>query len=168
MRAFLRLFDEFRGLEAQVAELTGQCARQQAAYERLQSECEKLLTKKQDLQTDLTFSRAAHSEASTDKLLLQDRLEAALADKDHLWDVMKRSLESERNALRMQVNHAVQKAGGGIPYPDAHSLSAASVRPVQEPGAVGRKGRLLPSESLARHNQSFMQELVTLMDPVKE
>ncbi len=141
---FLRLFRIFRELEART---------------------ETLIREKRTLQTDLTFSRAAFNEAQSDKLRLQDRLDAALADKDHLWNIMQDSLNNERNALRMQVNHAVQKAGGGIPYPDAHSLPAEAVRPLQTPGPVGRSGRQLPSEVLARHNNRAIEEIVGSFDP---
>lgn len=107
---------------------------------------------------DLVAAREALDELSTEKLLLQDRLDAALADKDKLWSTMQDALDNERAALRSQVNHAVQKTGGGIPYPDAHFLPAGSVREVQASGPIGRRGRLLPSEAAQRQTGRFLAE----------
>lgn len=111
------------------------------------------------LSRDLAECRAALAELSTEKLVLQDRLDAALADRDHLWNAMQEALTNERDALRMQVNHAVQKSGGGIPYPDSHSLPAASVRPVQEPGPIGRRGRILASEAGRRQTDIVIEKI---------
>lgn len=109
------------------------------------------------LEAQLEDLRRSHQDLMTEKLLLQDRLDGALADKEHLWSLTQEALNAERSAMRMQVNHAVQKAGGGIPFPDAHSLPPAQVR-VQEPGPVGRRGRMLPSETAAQTNRTFLNE----------
>ncbi len=109
--------------------------------------------------------RTAVNELTTEKLLLQDRLEAALEDKQHLWIGMESALQNEREALRTQVNHAVQRAGGGIPYPNAHSLPANVVREPQTPGPVGRRGRMLPSEIAQQQTQKFMEEFVESLAP---
>lgn len=111
-------------------------------------------------ESDLAECRTALAELSTEKLMLQDRLDAALADKEHLWRSMNEALANERNSLRMQVNHAVQKAGGGVPYPDAHSLPAGATQPIQESGPVGRRGRLLSSEAVQQQSRKFIAAFV--------
>jgi hypothetical protein len=138
---FLRLFPAFRALALNYSEA---------------------LTKAADLRDSL-------DEIAIEKLRLQDRLDAALTDKEHLWNSMQDAIDNERAALRMQVNHAVQKAGGGIPYPDAHSLPSSAVRPLQAPGPVGRQGRILASEAITRRTQQWInEELAPRMAKVAE
>lgn len=132
MIRFLRLFGAFRALEV--------------SYRMALDDAARL--------------RESLDEMSGEKLRLQDRLDAALGDKEHLWDAMQEALGNERQALRMQVNHAVQKAGGGVPYPDSHSLPPTAVRPLQEPGPVGRAGRRLPSEAAYQSTHAFVEEFV--------
>lgn len=97
----------------------------------------------------------------TEKLILQDRLDGALQDRDRVWESFQAALAGERLAYQMQINHAVQKAGGGVPYPDAHSLPSGALPKQQAPGAIGRGSRMLFSESAARHNRQFIEELVS-------
>lgn len=130
-----------------------------SAFQTMELLLERHRQSNESLTAQLGTLREAHQELVTEKLLLQDRLEAALADKEHLWAMTQDALNAERNAMRMQVNHAVQKAGGGIPFPDAHSLPPAQVR-VQQPGPVGRRGRILPSESVAQQNHDFLSEYI--------
>lgn len=128
----------------------------------------KLENRVRTLETDLGFSRNACEEMSTEKLLLQDRLDSAIQDKEQLWGTMQEALSGERNALRMQINHAVQKAGGGIPYPDSHALPANAAYQPQKPGPIGRTARVLPSEMQSRANHNFMEEWVATVAPVTE
>ncbi len=146
MIAFLRLFPAFRDLETLV-----------------QTQAHSL----QDLDIELASCRASHADLLTEKFLLQDRLDAAVADKEKLWQMVRESLDGERYALHTMVNHAVQKSGAGIPFQDAHSLPPNTVAKPQEPGPVGRRGRLLPSEMLARRNQAFIDEFVLATKPVE-
>jgi hypothetical protein len=109
-------------------------------------------------EADLLVCRQAIEDMTADNLRLQDRLDSALAEKEHLWTAMQEAMDNERHAMRMQINHAIQKAGGGIPYPDSHSLPVASILPLQESGPIGRSGRILPSEAVARRNASFSRQ----------
>ena len=111
------------------------------------------------LQTDLAEIRADHEALVNEKLLLQDRLESAIADKDRLWNQMQSALDNERYAVRSQVNVFSQKSGGGIPYPDAHSLPPESIRPPQPGGMIGRS-RMLPSEREARQRSAAITQIV--------
>lgn len=137
---FLRLFPQFRNLEALAlmqAESTEQCE-------------------------SLTVTR---DELIREKLLLEDRLSAAIADKDRLWDAMQQAMDGERYALHTMVNHAVAKAGGGTPYQDAHTLPPSEIRKVQVAGPVGRRGRELPSQIAARESERFLNEYVETINP---
>lgn len=153
---FLRLFRQFRELDALVlsqAERIEACAKDQ---ERISE----LLVENESLNTDLENLREANQELSSEKSLLEDRLSSAIADKDKLWETMQTALQGERFAYQTMVNHSVQKTGGGIPYPDAHSLPAQSVHKPQEPGPIGRSARVLPSEIAERSTRKFVQEYV--------
>lgn len=134
---FLRLFSAFRDMEA-LLEMQAQTA--------------------EDMEADLKACHSSLEDVGIEKLQLQDRLESALSDKEHLWAAMNEALGNERDALRMQVNHAVQKSGGGIPYPDSHSLPPSAARPLQAPGPVGRSGRRLPSEMGQDQTNKFIAE----------
>jgi len=112
------------------------------------------------LMADADTLRQANTELTTEKLLLEDRLQSALDDKQQLWDLVKDSLHGERYALQTQVNHATQRHGGGIPYPDANALPAHTVR-TQEGGPIGPKRRLLPSQAGAMRTRKYiMEELI--------
>jgi len=151
---FLRLFPVFLRL----AERVDMQARELHAREGVDSRATAM-------QSELAEVRESLHNLQMEKLMLQDRLDAALTDKDRLWNTMQDALDNERNSLRMQVNHAVQKSGGGIPYPDAHSLPAASVARPQQAGPVGRRGRLLPSEAAAQQSSQFIKDFVQAMEP---
>lgn len=171
----LRLFPQFRKLEQREAkhckelgavriERLSDLARSESNYQRVLEGNARLEAEQFDLknqlasaESDLDSLRNANDELTTEKLLLQDRLDSALNDKDRLWDTMQQALNGERSALKTMVNHSVQKSGGGIPFPEEHSLPANTIRPVQQPGPVGRSGRLLPSEAMGRANNSFIE-----------
>lgn len=144
---FLRLFPQFRNLEA-LALMQAESAEESRS-----------------LVEDLKNLEIAREELIREKVLLEDRLSSALADKDRLWDAMQRAMDGERFALRTMVNHAVAKTGGGTPYQDAHALPASEVRKIQTPGPVGRRGRTLPSELAAKESERFMHEWLEQINP---
>jgi hypothetical protein len=100
----------------------------------------------------------AYREQAGEILRFQDRLEAAQIDRGKLWDTLQEALRGERTAYQTSINHAVQRMGGGVPYPDAHSLPPNVVPRDAKPEAVG--SRMLPSEAVARQTQRFVTELV--------
>lgn len=176
---FLRLFSTFKDLEA-LTRMQAEAAEKHSAVvaaitadrDRWRHDCieegnrrSELKATIRDIETDLTNCREALDAASNDRISLQDRLESALSDKDKLWGSMQDALNNERFALRSQINHANQKAGAGIPYPDAHSLPPAAVMKPQEGGPIGRKGRILPSEAIAKHDREFIKEFVLSREP---
>ncbi len=158
---FLRLFPAFADLEERVDIQ----ARELYALEGVDARAGDLLRQKRHLESELADLRESYHTLQMEKLMLQDRLEASLTDKDRLWGAMQDALDNERYSMRMQINHAVQKASGGIPFPDAHSLPASSVAKTQQPGPVGRRGRLLPSEAAAQQSTQFIREFVETMEP---
>ncbi len=121
-----------------------------------------------DLEALVETQAQAIQDLDSEKLRLQDRLDAAIADKENLWQMIRESLDGERYALHTMVNHAVQKSGAGIPFQDAHSLPLNTVAEPQESGPVGRRGRLLPSEMLARKNNAFIEEYVLATKDAKK
>lgn len=133
----LRLFSTFRDLEA-LADLH---ARNMAS-----------------LDVDLKACRESHEELSTEKLRLQDRVDVAEAEVERVWELFRESLGNERIALRTMVNHATQRSGGGVPFPEAHSLPPNATPRVQEPGPIGRRGRMLPSQLAAQANAEFIRK----------
>ncbi len=130
---------------------------------RLLPAVRELLVENRSLKYDLAACRASHEELVSEKLLLESRLDTALAEKDRLWAAMQEALASERTAYRMQVNEAWQRRGAGMPFPSApHAPESAET---QEQVQIGRKGRILPSESIARNNSRVIGELVDRMNP---
>ena len=113
-----------------------------------------------ELESDAASLREANQDLQQEKLRLQDRLEAAIADRNRLWDMTQECLRGERSAYQMHVNQSWQRQGAGIPYPDAPHLPPHSVPREQSLEPVGRQGRLLPSEAIARRTSDFINALV--------
>src|SRR4051812_27907854 len=120
----------------------------QTGFLRLFPAFRELELENRSLSHDLAVSRSSNEE-------LMAEATAATADKEKLWATMQEALAGERNALRMQVNHAVQRSGGTAPYQDAHSMPDT---PPQEP--FGRHGRMLPSELVSRNNAHVIEEII--------
>jgi hypothetical protein len=98
----------------------------------------------------------ALNEATREKLLLSDRLDAALDDKRQLWDMVNTSLTAERDALHMQVNYGFQSKWGTTPYPDAMKLPEGMEAPMTSAILPRRE---MPSERMARAQKHFVTEL---------
>ena len=92
---------------------------------------------------------------STDKLLLQDRLDSVLNDRAKLWDMMQTAIENERATLQMQVNFATQQRFGVTPFPDAVKLPD-SMEASEHSAPLGR--RRMPSEDMAFRASQFAKE----------
>lgn len=171
---FLRLFPEYRDLDALIETLSarvedaeGRADHAAEAYGILKQEVDTLKAEANDLRTeaaslslDIRNLHEANTEFINEKLRLEDRLSTALDDKQRLWDSMNESLRGERYAYQTMVNHAVQGKGFGVPYPEAHTLPPEAVRKPQEPGPIGRTARMLPSEMAERANRQFVHTYV--------
>ncbi len=153
---FLRLFPVFADLEERVDIQ----ARELYALEGVDARAGDLLRQKRHLESELADLRESYHSLQMEKLMLQDRLEASLTDKDRLWGLMEGALAGERTAYQMHVNEAWQRRGAGIPYPAAPHLEGSAARPVQESGPIGRRARILPSELGAQRTGEFIREFV--------
>lgn len=142
---FLRLFPQYRDLQ-NLAAMQAESAEESAS-----------------LIEDLKNLTAVRDALIQEKVLLEDRLSAALAEKDRLWEAMQQAMGNERYALHTMVNHAVAKNGGGTPFQDAHTLPVAEVRKIQTPGPVGRTGRMLTSQIAMQESQRFVSQLAGQM-----
>lgn len=139
---FLRLFPAFVALERHSLQQSNAMISQGLCYT-------KTLNQVSALNGDLTSARQEIEDLLTEKRILEDRLTTALVDHDRMWEALQDALGNERFALRTQINHLTQRSGAGTPYQDAHRIPDSAVARPQEPGPIGRRGRVLPSQ-LAR------------------
>lgn len=152
---FLSLFKPFRELEA-LAQMQAEKAEQ---FDAQTTMLEERGARCISLGIDLDNLRDENDRLASDKAVLQDRVDSLMEENGRVWNLLQEALANERSALRMQLNFEVQRHGGGIPYPEAHSLPPSAVRPVQKPGTIGRSARMLPSEAIARHDRAFIERL---------
>ncbi len=154
---FLRWFPQFRDLESLAAMQAETAERCSSFQERCSS-----------LEHDVDSLREANQELTHEKILLQDRLDSAIQDKDRIWESMQTALQGERYALQTMVNHAVQKNGGGVPFGEAHVLPATEIRKPQAPGGIGRSARALPSEIAQRATNTFVKNYMETLGPTEK
>lgn len=115
---------------------------------------------------DVTIAnlQEAAAEARSEATALRQALDDARRDRENVWELVKAALSAERTAVaneraayQMHVNHAVQRQGGGVPYPEAHSLPPEATPKLDaETGPAGRMSRILPSEVYAQAAKSFI------------
>jgi hypothetical protein len=99
--------------------------------------------------------REAVQQLTQEKLLLQDRLDASNEERSRVWSMMQQALEGERMAYQMHINQSWQRTTGTVPYPDAPH--AAQPKPVPaNPEPLGRAGRILPSDRIARRTEEYL------------
>jgi hypothetical protein len=91
-----------------------------------------------------------------EKLRLEDRLVAAQQDRDRLWESFQQSLQGERTAYQLHINLSMQRAGAGIPYPDAPHIPQHQPQPSSEP--MGRRGRQLMSEVIQQETANVLSK----------
>jgi hypothetical protein len=113
-----------------------------------------------DMESALVSMEAENSQ-------LRKQSEAMLEERCDLWNLVHDTLAkydvavaNERAAYQMHVNHATQKMGGGIPYPDAHNLPPSAVpNPDPPKGGYGRRF-VLPSEAVAQASERMIRKYV--------
>ena len=90
---------------------------------------------------------------------------STLADQNAwLQSQIERALENERNAMRMQVNFAVQQKFGAIPYPDSPHLSDEYGPSSPQP----KKSSFVRGEELVRQRtQSWRDQLEERLSEAK-
>lgn len=111
-------------------------------FRALESEC-------QDLRVSL-------QDASTQSLLLQDRLDATLQDRSKLWDLMQESVREERRTYQAHLNLQWQREGHPAPYPDAPQMAEQRVPQPLTDQIVPR--RRLGSELVQAQTHKFVRD----------
>ena len=92
---------------------------------------------------------------TSDKLILQDRLDSIMNDRAELWRMMETAIANERATLQMQVNFATQQKFGVTPFPEAtHLPPEVSTQRDMQP--ISR--RMTPSEMIASGTQKFLRD----------
>jgi hypothetical protein len=152
----LKLFPQYRDLAALSEAQARNC-------QNMSLELEEVTTTLRSTESDLAAAREANESLTAENVRLQDRLDAAIEDKKELWDLVHTSLDGERFALHTQVNHAVQRAMGSPPYPDANILPTERLAKIQPGGPIGRRSRILPSEAMARQERENYRQWAEAM-----
>jgi hypothetical protein len=168
---FLRCFSQYRDLESDLDAAVLKTSAMEARAVEAESQIDivpELRSEIASLQHDVSSLQEANQALETDKTVLQDRLESAIEEKTRIWATFQESLRGERYALQSMANVSVQKTGGGIPFPDAHSLPPNAVPKPQDAGPIGRSSRMLPSEIQDRNNREFIREYVGSMRVPKD
>lgn len=111
-------------------------------------------------ESDVTAARDEIEILRHESAVMSERLDAAITDKEGLWEMTQKAIEGERFANHTAYNHEVQRHGGGIPYPDAHALPPNMVPPVQKTGTIGRKGRMLTSQAVFNQSRAHLIEYI--------
>jgi hypothetical protein len=113
----------------------------------------------QNAENEAANLREALSEANRQNLMLQDRLDSALADKARSWDSMQTAINNERFAYQSGLNVAHGLLGWGATYPGAHELPAAKVpKPLMTEG-IGQ--RMTPSQAVRKQAETNLREMFT-------
>jgi hypothetical protein len=144
---FLRLFSQFRDLQAKLL-----------AWQKWKESTVKTLDEIiEKNERGISEVREAYNAEVQEHIRTRDRLDAALLDRQKLWEQMERALNGERAAYQMQINIRAQKAGEGLPFPEAYSLPDESVPKPRPTGPMGRSGRILPSQRAAQAQREVLE-----------
>lgn len=92
---------------------------------------------------------------SSEKLILQDRLDSVMNDRAELWRMFESSISNERATYQMQINFQAQQKFGVTPFPDAVHLPAEASAPGQVSPLSRRQ---MPSEMIAAGTAKFLKE----------
>ena len=110
------------------------------------------------LEEECASLRESLQSASSQALLLQDRLDSALSDRTELWNMTRECINNERASYQMHVNEQWQKQWGVAPFPDAPQIPQhAAAKHVSDP-IIPRS--MLPSEGVRRATQKFMSDVL--------
>jgi len=107
-------------------------------------------------ESDLAAARDEVQRLTVECDRLQDRLDAALQDRQNLWDVTQEALRGERTAYQMSINAQWQQRGFGAPYPEAPQIPPGSAPQKVEDPIIPR--RELPSERQSRAARHFAEQ----------
>lgn len=101
--------------------------------------------------------RGQLQEAQSRELILQDRLDGALDERQKIWDMLQEALNGERTAYQAHVNVEWQRKGFGAPYPEAPHLDSSAVPQQSDVHSTPR--RRIGSELVADGQRKFIEEL---------
>lgn len=165
---FLRLFVAFREVDGLAVQRGDLIARQEAKIDGLRADVERWQNRVIDADGRISATgkdnhdlRVALDETQQQSLRLQDRLDAALEDRNRLWSLLSDAIQGERTAYQAHINQAWQKQGGGVPYPDAPHLPETATPKPQEGGQVGRPARILSSADVDHETDSYWKRRAT-------
>lgn len=96
-------------------------------------------------------------------LVLQDRLDQSIAERERVWKMAEEMRASMENAYRMQVNLDLQKQGFAPLYADSPHLPQA---PHQAPENPVVPGRPVPSQQVQRETQKFIRDFVGTLNTI--
>lgn len=104
----------------------------------------------------VTVLREELQHITTEKLILQDRLDAMAEDRSRMWSLMEKSIEEMKISYQSHINVQWQKQGFGAPYPDAPQIPHHAVPPANQEPITRRE---LPSEAQARITSNFYRSM---------
>ena len=104
---------------------------------------------------ELRQVREALQSTTTEKLQLQDRLDAVMEDRSKLWEMTQECVREERKSYQIHVNKQWSEHGLGVPYPESpapesHRREDASTEPISRPR--------LPSEAIQARKTAFLDQ----------
>ena len=107
------------------------------------------------LEDELRQVREALQSTTTEKLQLQDRLDAVMEDRSKLWEMTQECVREERKSYQIHVNRQWVEHGLGVPYPESpapesHRREDASTEPISRPR--------LPSEAIQARKTAFLDQ----------
>jgi hypothetical protein len=165
MTRFLRLFPQFRAIEGIAADREAALDRSRLREIDRVAECQKEFNERLSAQQkamqfehDLAQVRVALQETTTEKLILQDRLDAAQESVSRLWGMVDAAQNRAYRAMESQVNFSTQMKFGVTPYPEASHLPP-SLEPDLESDSIVRR-RMAPSELIANQKRKLRDDLV--------
>ncbi len=107
------------------------------------------------LSAEVELLRSANQQLQQENLQMQDRLDAAMEDRKQLWTMTRESSAAKDYAYQTQINHLIQREGGGTPYPDAHSLPENVIPHDKDTTPIAR--RMMPGEIARLRTEKFIR-----------
>lgn len=115
----------------------------------------------QDRDATVAGLRECVQELTTEKLLLQDRLDAVLQDRSNLWELTKDCINNERLSYQSHINLQWQKQGLPAPWPNSPGMPEGTT-PATHQDPIPR--RELPSEAMARKTRNFYSSVAASLN----
>lgn len=98
----------------------------------------------------------------TEKVILEDRLQASILDREHLWGLVMKSIEDMKIAYQMHINREWQKMGEAAPYPEAPHMGDGQRFKAPENPFINRP--MMGSEAVQAVTQKFISDYFQKQD----